>query len=141
VYEHVVTFDDTNVVGNVYFVSHLRWQGRCRELFLERHTPGLLDELGRGLVLVTTSCSCDYFDELVAFDHVSVAMSLGEVRAGRVVMLFDYRRDGRDLVARGRQEIACLRRDGDRLVPVEVPDLLLDALRPYAAVDAQGTWT
>ena len=33
-YEHVVTFDETNLVGNVYYTNHLRWQGHCRELFL-----------------------------------------------------------------------------------------------------------
>ena len=27
-YEHVVTFDETNLVGNVYFAHYLHWQGR-----------------------------------------------------------------------------------------------------------------
>ena len=26
-YRHVVGFEETNLVGNVYFVNHLRWQG------------------------------------------------------------------------------------------------------------------
>ena len=33
-YRHVVSFEETNLVGNVYFANHLSWQGRCRELFL-----------------------------------------------------------------------------------------------------------
>ena len=33
-YRHVVGFEETNLVGNVYYVNHLRWQGRCREMFL-----------------------------------------------------------------------------------------------------------
>lgn len=32
--EHVVTFAETNLIGNVYFVNHVRWQGECRERFL-----------------------------------------------------------------------------------------------------------
>ena len=32
-YRHVVAFEETNLVGNVYYVNHLRWQGRCREMF------------------------------------------------------------------------------------------------------------
>jgi hypothetical protein len=33
-YRHVVGFGDTNLAGNAYFVNHLEWQGRCREMFL-----------------------------------------------------------------------------------------------------------
>jgi enediyne biosynthesis thioesterase len=33
-YSHRVGFEETSLVGNVYYVNHLRWQGRCREMFL-----------------------------------------------------------------------------------------------------------
>ena len=64
-YRHIVGFEETNLVGNVYFVNHLRWQGRCRELFLRDHAPGVLAELGRGLSFVTIHVSCDYFEEVL----------------------------------------------------------------------------
>ncbi|PTA47750.1 hypothetical protein [Micromonospora sp. RP3T] len=38
-YRHTVGFDETNMVGNVHHVNHLRWQGRCREIFLRRRGP------------------------------------------------------------------------------------------------------
>ena len=129
-YEHVVTFDETNVVGNVYFVHHLRWQGHCRELFLLEHAPGVLDALDRDLVLVTTRCSCDFYAELRALDRVLVRMSLAELRQNRVTMRFDYL-SGDRLVARGEQQIACLRQTGEGLVPVAVPEELRAALEPY----------
>jgi enediyne biosynthesis thioesterase len=56
-YRHIVGFEETNVVGNVYYASHIRWQGRCREMFLRDHAPGVLHQLGEGLRLVTTHCS------------------------------------------------------------------------------------
>ena len=31
------TFDETNLVGNVYFAHYLHWQGHCRESFLADH--------------------------------------------------------------------------------------------------------
>jgi enediyne biosynthesis thioesterase len=134
-YDHVVTFDETNVVGNVYFVNHLRWQGHCRELFLREHAPGVLAALGDGLVLVTTRCSCEYFAELAAFDRVTVGMSLAAVGQGRVTMRFEYLRDG-EIVARGEQQIACLRRrNGAAPEPVEVPEDLAAALAPYAEAE------
>ena len=138
-YEHVVTFDETNVVGNVYFVNHLRWQGHCRELFLEEHAPGVLAQLADGLVLVTTRCSCEYFAELAALDRVVVRMSLAELSQSRVTMRFDYLRagpEGETPVARGEQQVACLRRDGQSLAPAAVPDELRAALEPYAVAGA-----
>ena len=33
-YRHVIGFEETNLVGNVYYANHVRWQGRCRELVL-----------------------------------------------------------------------------------------------------------
>ena len=134
-YQHIVHFEETNLVGNVYYTNHLKWQGRCRESFLREHCPGVLDELSHGLVLITTNCSCEYLAELTAFDEVIVRMSLKELVQNRITMRFEYYRrngTGEDLVAKGEQQIACMRRDGDRLVPVPVPDMLRNALEPFA---------
>lgn len=131
---HVVSFEETNFVGNVYFARHLSWQGRCRELFLRDHAPGVARALGAGLVLVTLRCSCEYLAELEALDEVAVRMRLAGVVQHRVALAFDYvrRRGGAEqLVARGAQEVACMRREGGRLVPAPVPAELRDALAPY----------
>ena len=129
-YEHTVGFEETNLVGNVYFTRYVSWQGRCRELFLRDHAPDVLAELSDGLRLVTTHVSCDYFAELRALDTVAVRMTLTRMTPGRVSMRFDYVR-GEELVARGTQEIACLRAVDGAHVPVPVPDALQAALGPY----------
>jgi acyl-CoA thioesterase FadM len=36
------------------------------------------------------------------------------------------------LVARGEQQLACMRRDGGRTVPTAIPAALRDALRAFA---------
>ncbi|HUC85466.1 MAG TPA: thioesterase family protein [Candidatus Acidoferrales bacterium] len=130
-YRHIVTFQETNLVGNVYFTNHLGWQGRCRELFLRDHAPGLIGELSRGLALATTSCCCDYFAELTVFDEVIVRMRLAELLQNRMRLAFEYWR-GEELVARGEQQIACLRREGEKLLPTPVPPALREALEAYA---------
>jgi enediyne biosynthesis thioesterase len=135
-HRHIVSFEETNLTGNVYFVNHLRWQGRCREAFLRERAPGVLDELTRGLRLVTTRCSCEYFTELFAFDEIIVRMRLGGIVQNRVSMLFDYVRltgGKEDLIARGEQEVACLRAENGKTTPAPVPTELVDALRPYGA--------
>ncbi|HEX3530293.1 MAG TPA: thioesterase family protein [Thermoanaerobaculia bacterium] len=134
-HHHLVGFEETNLVGNVYYVNHLRWQGRCREMFLREHAPEVLAELSQGLVLATVRCSCDYLAELAAFDAIVLRMRLGEMVQNRLTLLFEYWR-GEELVARGEQQIACMRRDaGDptgRTIPTPIPAALREALRPYA---------
>lgn len=133
-YRHVVGFEDTNLVGNVYYVNHLRWQGRCRELFVREHAPEVLAELSRGLALVTTRCACQYFAELAAFDEVIVRMRLGALTQNRVSLLFEYWRpgpQGEELVAQGEQEVACMRRTGAALAPAPLPDRLRQALELF----------
>ena len=133
-YHHVVSFEETNLVGNVYFVNYLSWQGRCREMFLRDHAPAVLRQLAEGLHLVTTKVSCEFLSELFAFDEVIVRMRLGPVVQNRITMLFEYWRrtpGGDELVAKGEQGAACMRQEGDRIVPTPIPEGLRAALRLY----------
>jgi enediyne core biosynthesis thioesterase len=136
-YRHVVSLEETNLLGNVYYVHHLRWQGRCRELFLREYAPNLLDQLRGDLRLVTLDCACRYLAELEPLDEVTVRMRLEELGQTQLLLGFQYLRlthDGvEQLVATGQQRIACMRREGERLVPVSVPTSLEQALRRYGA--------
>jgi enediyne biosynthesis thioesterase len=137
-YRHAVGFEETNLVGNVYYVNHLRWQGRCREMFLRDHAPEVIAALAHGLVLTTLRCSCEYLGELRALDEVVVRMTLRELAHNRITLGFEYWRqlEGREeLVARGEQQVATLRREAEQMVPVPVPAALLRALQPYQPGD------
>ncbi len=134
-HRHLVGFEETNLVGNVYYVNHLRWQGRCREMFLREHAPEILEELARDLALATVRCSCDYLAELEAFDEIAIRMRLGGIVQNRITLLFEYWRlkgEGEELIARGEQVVACMRREGKRAVPTAIPAPLREALKPYA---------
>jgi enediyne biosynthesis thioesterase len=130
-YRHVVPFDETNLVGNVYFAHYLHWQGHCRERFLADHAPGVLKMLSAGeLALVTVSCSMEYFAECFAMDEIEVEMTLAGRSGNRVDMDFRFRR-GDVVVAAGRQTVACMRRTADRMRAVPVPDELATALSGF----------
>ncbi|GAA5127465.1 acyl-CoA thioesterase [Haloechinothrix salitolerans] len=130
-YRHVVTFDETNVVGNVYFAHYLHWQGHCREHFLADMVPDVLKSVRAGdLALATVACAMDYYEECFALDEIEVAMSLRECRGSRITMAFDFRR-AEQLVARGTQTVACLRRTPTGTEPVDVPSSLVKALENY----------
>lgn len=128
---HVVAFEETNLVGNVYFTNYFSWQGRCRELFLREHAPDVLAELQSGVLrLVTAHASCDYVDEFLAFDDIVVRLSLNRFLANGVSLNFEFCRAGETL-ARGRQDIKFLRRHGERWELSDLPDSLMEVVRHY----------
>jgi enediyne biosynthesis thioesterase len=130
-----VTFDETNLVGNVYFAHYMHWQGHCREAFLADHAPDVLGALADGLALVTVDCSAEFYAESHAFDTIEVRMMLERLSGHRVTMSFDYMRTApgpTELLARGRQTVACMRRGDGGLEPAPVPADLQRALAGYA---------
>ncbi|WP_433496308.1 acyl-CoA thioesterase [Sphaerimonospora sp. CA-214678] len=140
-YQHTVGFEETNLVGNVYYVNYLRWQGRCREMFLKERAPEVLAELQEDLKLFTLKVDCEFFAEITAFDQLSIRMRLVDLTQTQVEFSFDYVKltraaDGmgetETLVARGRQRVACMRGPNTRTAPARVPDSLIRALEPYA---------
>lgn len=133
-YRHRVSFEDTNLVGNVYFARYVSWQGRCRELFLLEKAPGVLAELTRTLRLVTLNVNCEYFAELRALDEVDIGMSLAHQRQNRIGLAFEYSvlRDGAEtLAARGTQEVGSMQQTVNGLVPCPLPAELMAALEQY----------
>jgi enediyne core biosynthesis thioesterase len=141
-YRHIVGFEETSLVGNVYYVNHLRWQGQAREMFLREYVPEILEQFEHGFALITLGCSCQYLGELRPFDQVIIRMFLAAAEQNRIAMRFEYWREGalEELVGRGEQEIACMQRHGERLVPAAIPAKLLDALAEFAepAFPVQG---
>jgi enediyne biosynthesis thioesterase len=136
---HVVGFEETNLVGNVYYVNYLRWQGRCREMFLKEKAPAVLLQLQQDLKLFTLKVECEFFAEITAFDDLSIRMRLEELTQTQIQFSFDYvqLRDGAEnLVARGRQRIACMRGPNTDTAPTRVPEELREALAPYSELPA-----
>ncbi|MEU8521285.1 acyl-CoA thioesterase [Streptomyces sp. NBC_01216] len=135
-YRHTVGFEETNLVGNVYYVNYLRWQGRCRELFLHQKAPDVLAEVQDDLKLFTLKVDCEFFAEITAFDELSIRMRLSELGQTQLEFTFDYVKvtGGVEvLIARGRQRIACMRGPNTNTVPSRIPEGLARALEPYTA--------
>ena len=136
---HMVGFEETNLVGNVYYVNYLRWQGRCREMFLRDKAQTVLEDIRADLKLFTLKCECEFFAEITAFDELSIRMRLEDLTQTQIGFAFEYvrLRDGlEELVARGRQRIACMRGPNTDTRPTRVPDDLREALSHYAMANA-----
>lgn len=135
-YRHTVSFEETSLAGSVYYANHLRWQGRCREMFLREHVPEVVELLENGFELVTMRVSCEYLAQLLVFDQVVIRMRLATLKQNRITMSFEYWRvtkDGEELIARGEQVIACMRRQGKQAFAVSIPTPLRNALALYEA--------
>lgn len=134
-YLHTVGFEETNIVGNVYYVNYLRWQGRCREMFLKEQAPDVLAELRADLKLFTLKVDCEFFAEITAFDELSIRMRLVDLAQTQLEFSFDYVRldpdNGETLVARGRQRVACMRGPNTRTTPARIPESLWRSLQAY----------
>lgn len=109
-YRLAVSFCDTNVVGNVYFVNYFRWQGLCREEFLRLYAPRVLQDFRSGCGMITQECSCVFHHEAFAFEEIVIRMRLERLSWTSVTMGFEYFRlestGLRVLVAEGRQSAA-----------------------------------
>lgn len=134
---HLVGFEETNFVGNVYYVHYLRWQGHCREKFLREEAPTVLAEIMHDdLKLFTLKADCEFYAEIAVFDELSVRMRLEELTQTQISFAFDYvkLKDGEEtLVARGSQRIACMRGPNNNTVPTRVPTQLREALVPFSS--------
>jgi enediyne biosynthesis thioesterase len=140
-YRHLVGFEETNLVGNVYYVNYLRWQGRCREMFLLERAPEVLAEIRDDLKLFTLKVECEFLAEISAFDELSIRMRLEDLTQTQIGFAFDYVKlfEGLEiLVARGRQRIACMRGPNTDTRPAKVPEPLRKALSQYAMTPAGG---
>lgn len=128
-YKHTVLFEETNVVGNVYFANFIKWQGACREMFLKKTVPEIVEEVNNGeLLLITLHTSCDYISQLVAFDDVVLGMTLDKMNQNRIKMLFNYYKEetdgSRKMIAKGVHEIGCYRKSNGMIRPSEIPENL-----------------
>ena len=135
-YRHIVSFEETNVVGNVYYANHILWQGRCREMFLREFVPEILEEFNRGLSLVTTHVSCNYYNEVFAFDEILIRLTIKSVSTNQVTMLFKYyclNRPEVGEIAEGKQQVVSMKMCETELTRIPLPIELLKALEQFTS--------
>ena len=132
-YRFSLGFQETNVVGNVYFANYFLWQGKCREDFLRRHAPQVLEEFKAGFGMITKECACVFHQEAFAFQQIVIRMGLQRLTRTGMSMTFDYYREEPDgaltLLAQGSQEAIWL--SPEHRVAL-LPKYLYDAIALYA---------
>lgn len=134
-YKIQVSFEETNVVGNVYFANYFVWQGKCREAFLAQYAPQVLEDFAAGHGMITKDSSCEFIEESFAFNHLVVCMSLQRLSRTSVTMVFEYYRDEGDhrvLLALGKQT-AIWANPGESISML--PDYLYNTIRDFNSAE------
>ncbi|MEN5231548.1 acyl-CoA thioesterase [Sphingobacterium faecium] len=134
-YRFISTFEETNVVGNIYFANYVVWQGKCREHFLYEYCPDIIKEINNGLALITLDLSMEYISQLFAFDHVVMRMYLEGNSSSRLLMSFEYFKinseNDWELIAKGTQSTLAMREKDGKLSPCEFPNSLFRVFEEY----------
>ena len=136
-YRFITTFEETNLVGNIYFANYVLWQGKCREMFLNEYCPDVIEAIKDGLALITLDLSAQYVSQLYAFDRVVMRMSLEAQSESRLLMNFNYysEKEGQlTLVCKGTQATAAMKEQNGTMVPVRYPDSMMEVFEEYYGV-------
>ena len=134
-YRFVTCFEETNVVGNIYFANYAVWQGKCREMFLYEYCPDVIEEINNGLYMITLDLSLQFISQLFAFDKVVMRMYMDAQSESRVMMRFEYYcdKDGElSLICKGHQATAVMRNQNGVMVPTHFPDSMMEIFMEYA---------
>lgn len=134
-YRTTVSFEETNVVGNVYFANFFVWQGRCREAFLRKEAPQVLGDFKAGHGMITKESSIQFMREAFAFDAILVRMHLKKLSRTAITMHFDYFKEHEEgtplLLAQGMQSVLWVNPQHRIIV---FPEYLYEAVQSYADV-------
>ncbi len=128
-YRHLVTFDDTNSVGNVYFARFFQWMGSCREVITAEHYPELVDDIKRGFGFATEFAHIDFIHECFLFDRILIKMTVTDLSRTRLEFGFEFMNEDKDiLLAKGSQAVVWV---NPQHRPSLMPDKLYDSVVDY----------
>ena len=125
-HDHLVTFGDTNVVGNVYFAEYFRWQGEIRERRLAQYYPEFVHDLERGFGLITEHADIDFVAEARIFDTVTIELTVVSLTRTRIEFKFEFflKRDNSKLCS-GSQSVVWI---NSQKRPAVMPEALYSSI-------------
>ena len=133
-YHHLVTFDDTNSVGNVYFARFFQWMGSCREVITAEHYPELVTDIKRGFGFATEFAHIDYAKECFLFDKILIKMKVTDLSRTRIEFTFDFVDENKNsTIASGKQAVIWV---NPQHRPSIMPDKLYDSIVEYFDFDS-----
>jgi acyl-CoA thioesterase FadM len=132
--DHVVYFNETNVVGGVvYFSNFVKWQGVTREEYFIRTVPQwkmILDAINHKEVNMITVEEHSYFLHHAFFgDRIKILLNTCNVRRFSFDMIFNMMNlESNTTIYEGMQRLAF---DNFKGKFIEIPRPMLDSIKEY----------
>lgn len=126
-YTHLVTFDDTNTFGNVYFSNYFKWQGKYREELIAEQYPEFIDDLNKGFGFATEFAHTDYSNEAFLFDSILIRITISDLSRPRIEFYFEFiNKKTNVLLATGKQAVVWVNQQHH---PSLMPDKLFESIK------------
>ncbi|GEM_PF-695262 len=134
-----VYFGDTNVEGNVYFVSFFEWQGKAREEFYRCALPNYAKVRDAGIHIITAEASLKFKNQLRLFDDVLINVKVRRIQTSYLELGFEFRNRVTDmLIATGHQILTFSNSKGVLIpVPKEIRKAANVYFDPYEKIIAR----
>ena len=133
--KHLVTFDDTNCAGNVYFARYFVWMGKCREALAAEYYPQLAGDFKRGNGFATEFAHVDYKKDSFLFDRVVIKLGVAQFTRTRIEFTFEFVNETSGvLLATGRQAVVWI---NPQHRPSLMPESLVKDLVDYFGVSPE----
>jgi malonyl CoA-acyl carrier protein transacylase/NAD(P)-dependent dehydrogenase (short-subunit alcohol dehydrogenase family)/acyl-CoA thioesterase FadM/3-hydroxymyristoyl/3-hydroxydecanoyl-(acyl carrier protein) dehydratase/acyl carrier protein len=128
------TFDNSNVLGNIYFANYFTWQGQLRDHYFYGIIPEYFRGVGEKGELLCLQSQIQHMREAMPFDTVIVTMSLKLLKKYSAIFYFEYfklENDGnRTKLAFGEQQNIWVVRDKQgNPIPSAFPQPVLEKFK------------
>ncbi|MCP4180002.1 MAG: hypothetical protein GY756_19750 [bacterium] len=130
-YNYLVTFDDTNSTGNVYFAQYFKWMGKCREHLTYDFYPEFTEDLDAGFGFATESAHIDFFSESFLFNKILIKLYVPHLSRTRIEFEFEFiNEESGLLLSKGSQGLVWVKNKPKRRVCL-MPDKLYEKTLEY----------
>jgi enediyne polyketide synthase len=91
-FQHLITttFEESNLVGNIYFSNYSKWLGKTRDLYFFQILPKYFTESTTGQEFFCTNCEIYHLAEAMPFDRIKVFMYLSKVYENGMDLYFEF---------------------------------------------------
>jgi acyl-CoA thioesterase FadM len=127
-YSMMMTYVDTNSVGNVYFGMYPIYVGKTRELFFNKVMPQFNLET-TDFYILTRSFEHKFVRETKEFDSITVRICIGDFNRKFVTLEHEILNAEGELVGKGKQLLFFVSVKDYR--PIDIPDMVHTAFLPY----------
>lgn len=128
--EKIITFKQTNVMGNTYFSNYVEWQGEAREKLLLCHpSASVYLKENPHIFLVTHSLGHRYIGNTYFGDRIRIKLTSKNILDYSLMIIFRYyNTNGDTLIGEGWQKVCFWDRKLNK--PCKIPQFFRDLAEP-----------